>query len=147
MSKFKRYLTAEIGIEFKAGLYFLVLLFFYSIYRIIGGHFDVSIVLMAEMIATTYAMGYVQVYLLDNFEEAEHFRWKEGMASFFCAAVYTGVSYLLKWFERDITTTFIFFAYMWFAIICAFLAYKAKREIDTALLNEDLEEVKKHKRD
>lgn len=146
MNGFKRYLTVEIGIEFKATLYFFAILFFYSMYRIIGGSFEASIIIMAEMIAGTYIMGYIQVYLLDNFDEAESFGLKEGLYSFLCAVIYTAASYLLKWFDRDILVTFIFFAYIWFAIICAFLVYKAKRDIDTALLNEELEELKRNKK-
>ena len=58
------YLTKEIGIEFKACLYFFSILFYYCVYRMIGGIFDASILHMTEMIFTCYFIGYIQVYLL-----------------------------------------------------------------------------------
>ena len=94
MSRFKQYLASEIGIEFKACLYFFAILFFYSMYRILQGSFFANIIVMAEMIFSTYIMGYIQVYLLGNFDEAEQLTWREILASVFCSAVYTGVSFL-----------------------------------------------------
>lgn len=145
MKKFKRYLSAEIGIEFKACLYFFAVLFFYSMYRITQGSYSASIVLMAEMILTTYVMGYVQVYLLNNFEEAERFGKKEVMSVLFCTAVYTTASYFLNWYDKNITATLIFFFYILLCYISVFLIYKLKREIDTAELNRELEHFKNRK--
>lgn len=77
ISVWEHYLTKEIGIEFKACLYFFCILFFYSVYRVVGGSLEASIIHMSEMILLTYAMGYVQVYLLSNFDEGEHLGIKE----------------------------------------------------------------------
>ena len=74
----ERYLTKEIGIEFKACLYFFAILFFYCMYRILTGSLDASIIHMAEMIFACYIIGYIQVYLLWNFDEAEALGLKEG---------------------------------------------------------------------
>lgn len=145
MKRFKRYLSAEIGIEFKACLYFFAILFFYSMYRIIQGSFDASIILMAEMILTTYVMGYVQVYLLNNFEEAEHLGVKEAISILFCTAVYTTVSYFLNWYDKNITATLIFFFYILLCYVSVFLIYKLKREMDTVELNRQLEHFKNRK--
>lgn len=142
LSKWHKYLTKEIGIEFKACLYFYVILFFYSIYRIIGGTWDASIVHMSGMILTTYAMGYLQVYVFSNFDEAEHLGKKEIGYSIVCSVLYTAVSVLCKWFERDARVTCYYFLYMVFAYICAFWVYKIKRDIDTRKLNEDLKAFK-----
>ena len=68
LTPWERYLTEEIGIEFKACLYFYCILFFYSMYKVIGGSWDASIIHMAEMIFATYGMGYLQVYGLSNFD-------------------------------------------------------------------------------
>ena len=67
MSLLERYLAVEIGIEFKACLYFFCILFFYSMYRLLCGSMEASILHMGEMIFLTYGMGYIQKYILDNF--------------------------------------------------------------------------------
>ena len=143
MSRFKQYLASEIGIEFKACLYFFAILFFYSMYRILQGSFFANIIVMAEMIFSTYIIGYIQVYLLGNFDEAEQLTWREILASVFCSIVYSGVSFLGKWYDRNITVTVLFFCYILFCYICAFFIYKIKRDVDTAVLNHELENFKK----
>ena len=143
MSRFKQYLGSEIGIEFKACLYFFAILFFYSMYRILQGSFFANIIVMAEMIFSTYIIGYIQVYLLGNFDEAEQLTWREILASVFCSIVYSGISFLGKWYDRNITVTVLFFCYILFCYICVFFVYKVKRDVDTAVLNHELENFKK----
>ena len=48
------YLTKEIGIEFKACLYFFAILFFYCVVRLIGGVFVADMLHMLEMILACY---------------------------------------------------------------------------------------------
>lgn len=143
MSRFKQYLGSEIGIEFKACLYFFAILFFYSMYRILQGSFFANIIVMAEMIFSTYIIGYIQVYLLGNFDEAEQLTWREILASVFCSIVYSSISFFGKWYDRNITVTVLFFCYILFCYICAFFIYKIKRDVDTAVLNHELENFKK----
>ena len=143
MSRFKQYLGSEIGIEFKACLYFFAILFFYSMYRILQGSFFANIIVMAEMIFSTYIIGYIQVYLLGNFDEAEQMGWKEILGSFFCSILYTIVSIVGNWYDRNVTTTILFFCYILFCYICVFLVYKVKRDVDTAMLNQELENFKR----
>ena len=143
MSRFKQYLASEIGIEFKACLYFFAILFFYSMYRILQGSFFANIIVMAEMIFSTYIMGYIQVYLLGNFDEAEQLTWREILASVFCSIVYSSISFFGKWYDRNITVTVLFFCYILFCYICVFFVYKVKRDVDTAVLNQELENFKK----
>ena len=73
----ERYLTKEIGIEFKACLYFFALLFFYCTYRLCVGLMVADILHMAEMIFLAYIVGYIQGFLLWNFDEADALRKKE----------------------------------------------------------------------
>lgn len=134
----QRYLSIEIGIEFKACLYFFCILFFYCMFRMLGGSFEASIVHMAEMIFATYFMGYIQVFFLSNFDEAEKLGCKEVLYSLLCSLIYTGVAFLGKWFPRTYPVYALFFGYIECAYLCAFLVYKLKREIDTRILNEDL---------
>lgn len=145
MKRFKRYLSAEIGIEFKACLYFFAILFFYSVYQIIQGSWHASIVVMAEMIFSTYFMGYIQVYLLHNFDEAQRLGWREMCKILLGTMIYTAVSYLGKWFDRNLLAAVLFFLWMLLCYVCAFWVYKIKRDIDTERLNEELEDFKKQK--
>lgn len=145
MSRLKKYLSKEIGIEFKAGLYFYAILFFYSLYRIGQGSFYADIIIMAEMMFVTYVMGYIQVYLLENFDEEERFSVRTGLSSLFCSVLYTVTSFQLHWFDQNVMATAMYFLYMLFCYVCMFLVYKIKRDIDTELLNQELEQFKKRK--
>lgn len=140
--KFSKFLSLEIGIEIKACLYFSIMLFFYFMYRIIQGSFEASIPLMAEMVLTAYVMSYLQVYLLKNFDEAEQFDRRVILCVLCCAALYAAVSHLLGWFGRSPAAAVCFFFFMILCYVCVFLIYKLKRDIDTALLNRELEQFK-----
>ena len=72
VSLWERYLTREIGIEFKSCLYFFAILFYYCLYRVVHGVYTADILHMTEMILLCYVIGYAQVYLFHNFDEA----WK-----------------------------------------------------------------------
>ena len=146
MEKFKTYLSLEIGIEFKAFLYFYCLILFYCVYQLVGGSMEANIIILAEMIATTYIMGYLQVYFMRNFDESDHFGIYELVATLGCTLIYTAVSYVLRWYDRKMGVTILFLFYMIFCYVCAFLLYKVKRDIDTKMLNKDLEDFKKKMR-
>ena len=132
------YLTKEIGIEFKACLYFFAILFFYCCYRMINHSFDASILHMAEMIFTCYIIGYIQVYLFANFDEADRLGTKEITGIVVCTIIYSLVSYFGNWFEKKIVVTLIMAAYILITYFCVFLIYKSKRRIDDKNLNEEL---------
>ncbi len=136
--KWKYYLAQEIGIEFKACLYFFCILFFYSTYRVIGGRYEASILHMLEMILCTYFMGYLQVLLLSNFDEADRLGVREILYSVLCSGIYTAAATLFGWFDRNVVATGCFVIFIETAYICAFLVYKVKREVDTRVLNEEL---------
>ena len=132
------YLTKEIGIEFKACLYFFAFLFFYCMYRIIKGVFDASILHMTELILACYIIGYIQVYLLWNFDEADSLGLKEVFGMVLCTLVYGLLSWLFCWFEKNLVVSFLFAAYILLMYFCVYLIYKWKRIIDDKKLNEDL---------
>ena len=142
MERFFRYLSTEIDIEFKTGLYFLCHIYFYSVYKILCGSWEINIIILLEMLFTAYLMGYVQVFLLKNFDEAKHLGIKGLAAALLCSAIYTAISYLLKWYDRNLTATVSFFAYLMFCYVCVFWVYKLKRDVDTKLLNKELKEYK-----
>ncbi|MCR5055176.1 MAG: DUF3021 family protein [Lachnospiraceae bacterium] len=132
------YLTKEIGIEFKACLYFFAFLFYYCMFRIINGIYDASILHMAELILICYAIGYVQVYLLWNFDESDKLGGREVFGMIICTAVYCTASWFCDWFSKNIPATVLFAAYILLVYFCVYLIYKYKRIIDDKKLNEDL---------
>ena len=138
VSLWELYLTKEIGIEFKACLYFFAILFFYCVGRMIGGDFSAEILHMAEMILTCYVIGYIQVYLLWNFDEGDTLGGREILGMVLCTLIYCAVSYFFRWFERSIPATLLFALYLIICYICVFFIYKSKRHIDDKRLNEDL---------
>jgi hypothetical protein len=138
LTLWERYLTKEIGIEFKACLYFFAILFFYCVYRMIGGIFDASILHMTVMIFTCYFIGYLQVYVFGNFDEADQLKVRECLGILICTLLYCIVSYFGNWFDKKLSVTLIFAAYLLITYVCVFLIYKSKRTIDDKKLNEDL---------
>lgn len=134
----EHYISKEIGIEFKACLYFFCILFFYSVFKLVGGSQEANIIHMVEMILLTYGMGYVQVYLLSNFDEGEQMGGREILYTMLCSSIYAGGSFVGKWFDHNILVTIGFACYMGIAYVCAYFVYKSKRKIDEKLLNEDL---------
>lgn len=144
---FKRYLSDEIAIEYKACLYFFAILFFYCVYLIYNGIYSASILHMSEIILTTYIVGYLQVYGLYNFDEAEKLSGREAAALFLCSGLYTAVSFFSGWFGQSMAVTGLFFFYMLFMYWCAYLVNKIKRTIDTENLNKMLKEFKESDQD
>lgn len=138
VSIWELYLTREIAIEFKACLYFFSILFFYCVYRIIYGSWSADIIHLIEMIFTCYIIGYIQVYLLKNFDEAEHLGLIEIAGMFICTFLYCLISYLGSWYGRNMIATLIFAAYILLVYFCVFYIYKSKRHIDDKILNEEL---------
>lgn len=132
------YLTKEIGIEFKACLYFFAFLFYYCVFRLINGVYDASILHMTELILACYIIGYIQVYLLWNFDEADTLKTKEIVGMVGCTCVYCLLSWLFNWFNKNLLVTLIFAAYILLVYVCVYLIYKYKRIIDDKKLNEDL---------
>lgn len=138
MNRFKRYLSKEIDIEFKACMYFFCILFFVCLHQLSLYRLEVPILTLAEIIFTTYLMGYLQVYLLQNFDEADKFGVKGGLRTLLCVILYTFISYLCNWFDRSLFVTLLFFLYMFLAYYCLFLVYKIKRVFRTKELNHNL---------
>lgn len=138
----ERYLLEEIGVEFKACIYFFCYLFYYSMYKLMGGSTSANIIHMAEMIFLTYGMCYLQIYLMKGFDEGEEFKLKELLLSTVCSIIYTTVSWFGGWFDKNIPVTIGFFAFVILAYGCGFLVYKVRRTLDAKVLNNDLKAFK-----
>ena len=88
-------------------------------------------------------MGYVQVYLLKNFEESEKLGAFEWMASILCSLVYVGIAFLFSWFDRKWLPELLFFGYLMLCYVSIFCIYYVRRHWDTEELNLELESFKK----
>ena len=139
LTLWERYLTREIGIEFKACLYFFTILFFYCVYRLCVGKTAAEILHMAEMILVTYIMGYIQVFLLWNFDEAEQLGKKEILGICICTPLYVLVSYVCNWFDGNLYVTIGFALYVVLLYVCVYFVYRCRRRLDDKILNSDLE--------
>ncbi|MBP5608910.1 MAG: DUF3021 family protein [Lachnospiraceae bacterium] len=138
LSLWERYLTKEISIEFKACLYFFAILFFYCVYRLVSGLHEAGILHMAEMIFSCYIIGYVQVYLFDNFDESDSLKARQWLGIACCTLIYTLLSYFLAWFDKTLWLSLVFAGYILICYLCVFLIYRSKRRIDDKILNEEL---------
>ena len=141
--KFMHYLGAEIWIEYKSCLYSFCIMVFYCISLLCQGIWQARILPMFEMVLAAYFMGYMQVYLLKNFDESDQFGKHEVGCTLLCSFLYTLISYVLKWFERSLVVTGLFFLFMLFSIGCVWMVNKVRRIYDTQNLNKMLEEFKK----
>lgn len=140
---FKRILSREVVIEYKACLYFACIVFFYFVYLLCRGIYLASMAFLFEMILTAYGAGYAQIYLFHNSDEAERLERKDILGIIFCTFLYGGASYVLAWFDRSIPATFLFLVYMILVHYFVYLANKIKRAADTEKLNKMLTEFKK----
>ena len=139
----KRYLSTEIAIEYKACLYFYCIMVFYCIYLISQKIYSASVIMMCEMIGTAYIMGYLQIYCLHNFDEAEQLGKWEIAGMLLCSVLYTGASWLFGWFDRRPVVTVLFFLFQLFSYWCVYLINKIKRQIDTEHLNQMLKDFQR----
>lgn len=142
-NKFLSYLSKEVAIEYKACLYFCCILFFYFAYLLYNGLYSASIPFMFEMILTAYFVGYLQVYLLQNFDEAEQLGKREAVKIVLCSDIYTVVSIGFGWFEGELFATVFFYGYLVLCYLCVYLCNRIKRKIDTDRLNMMLTAYKK----
>lgn len=145
MTKVERFLFKELGIEFKAALYFYTMFFFYFVYRIWCGSLQASLLVLIEMIATTYIMSWFQMVLLGNFDEAENVDLSVIIKVICSSAVYTGISYLGRWFDRNLIVMVIYFVFMIACYGCVYLVYSFRRSVSTKEMNEELQAFKEQK--
>ena len=115
--------------------------------QIIDGIYTAEIIIMAEMIFTTYIIGYVQVFLLKNFDESDHFNGYFFIRSLSCSALYTLISIICNWFGNTVLISLIFFGFVEFMYICVFWINYIKRNLESKELNQELKRFKENKRE
>lgn len=135
-------LKNEIVIEYKACLYFSCIVSFYCVYLLFRRIYVVSILTMCEMILTAYFIGYLQIYVFHDFDEAERLGKKEILAAFLCTCIYAAVSEVFGWFEENLWVTMLFVGYIFLCYLCVYLINKIRRKVDTDRLNDMLNAYK-----
>lgn len=141
--KFMHYLGAEIWIEYKTCLYSYCIMVFYCVFLLFRRIYQARILILFEMVIAAYFMGYVQVYLLKNFDESDRLGKHEILSTLLCSFLYTLISYILGWFGRSLPAAGLFFLFMLFSFGCVYLVNKIRRAYDTRNLNRMLAEFKK----
>ena len=146
MTRAEQFLLKELGIEFKAALYFYTMFFFYFAYRIWCGSIQANLIVLVEMIAATYIMAWLQTVLLGNFDEAEKVDVSVVIKMFCSAVVYVGISYVGNWFDRNLIVTAIYFVFMIACYISVYWAYSFRRIVSTKEMNDELQAFKQQKK-
>lgn len=142
-NRWSQFLSREIAIEYKASIYSICITFYYYIYQIIQHSLKANILYLMEIVFVCYLMGYVQVYLLQNFDEADSLGKKEIFKIVICSTLYTAISQILQWFDSCWINIVVFWGYIFSCYICIFFINKLKRKIDTKRLNCLLDNYKK----
>lgn len=130
-----KYLKKELIIEYKACLYFCCILFFYFLWLALQGIFLARVLYMCEMILSAYLVGYLQMYVLHNFDEAEYFGRREFCHMLLCSLIYAVSAHLGGWFDRHILPACCFFLFMLFTYSCVYIFHRLRRAADTKNLN------------
>ncbi len=141
--RFEQYLRREISIDFKTCAYLFCIAFFYCCYRISQGSFLANILHLFEMMADAYVVGYLQVYLLGNFDEANRLGRLEAFGIALCSLLHGAASFILGWFEGKWQVSVFLAVFMMICYITVFFCNKIKRRADTENLNRMLAEFKK----
>lgn len=135
---FKTYLVHEIDIDFKACVYFFCVVFFYCVVQLCYGRTSVRILTLAEILIANYVICYVQTYVFHDFDESDRLGKEEALGAGVCTLLYTGVSLLLGWFDRNPLLTVFFAVFVVLCYLCVILCYIVKRKLDTRQLNQML---------
>jgi len=95
------------------------------------------------MILMAYFVGYLQIYVLHDFDEAEKFGKREATSAFLCTCIYAVISGVFGWFEGNVWVTVLFSGYIFLCYLCVYLINKIRRKVDTDRLNDMLTAYKK----
>lgn len=146
-TRWERYLSREISIKYKAGIYSLCHLFYCACYLIWQRTFSISLLQVAEIAFLSYLICNLQVYVLKNFDEAEKLTSKWWLSSLLCMGLYMLAVYAMNWFDGNIPVVLGFGIYQLYCYYCIYLINKIKRRIDSKRLNQLLDSYKNNKKE
>lgn len=134
----EKWLTIKIGVEIRCCLTFFLALFYYCVYRLLGGVFQAEILHIAEMIAAAYLFGWVQALLHADYDQMDRLGLRQWAVLIGGGAAHGLVAWLCGWFGQSSAATALFAVYMVCCGLCTVLICHIKRAIDAKLLNDDL---------
>lgn len=135
----ERWLTIKIGVEIRCCLSFFLMLFYYCVYRLLGGVAEAGILHLTEMVLLAYLVGWVQALLKADFDQIDRIGWKEAAVLTGGAAAYGLAAWLFGWFDGKTGVVLLFFVYMVCCGLATFWMCQLKRAIDAKLLNDELQ--------
>ena len=135
----ERWLTIKIGVEIRCCLSFFLMLFYYCVYRLLGGVTEAGILHIAEMVLLAYLVGWAQALLKADFDQIDRIGWKEAAVLLAGSAAYGLAAWLFGWFDGKSAVTLLFVLYMICCGLATFWMCRLKRAIDAKLLNDELQ--------
>ncbi|MDY5636074.1 DUF3021 domain-containing protein [Streptococcus orisratti] len=140
------FLSQEIANEYKTAVYCFCVYFFYSAYQLLQGRTTANIYYLIEMVIVTYVITQIQVFLFNNFDEADRLARRELLGLIVCSCLYGLVGQWLSWFDGNLLAAACFVIYVMLEYLTIFIANKIKRSIDSKKLNIMLDDYKSQRK-
>ncbi|WP_317334924.1 DUF3021 domain-containing protein [Streptococcus orisratti] len=140
------FLSQEIANEYKTAVYCFCVYFFYSTYQLLQGRTTANIYYLIEMVIVTYVITQIQVFLFNNFDEADRLARRELLGLIVCSCLYGLVGQWLSWFDGNLLAAACFVIYVMLEYLTIFIANKIKRSIDSKKLNIMLDDYKSQRK-
>ena len=90
-----------------------------------------------------YVVGYIQVYLFRNFDEAPGIGRREAAGLLVCSLIHGSAAHLLGWFDGRRQAAVWFTLFMIACYLTLYVCNRIRRRADTEKLNRMLAEFKK----
>ena len=141
-NKWEKFLSQEISIEYKAGIYSLCHLFHCACYLIWQQTFSISLLQIAQITLFSYIICNLQVYVFKNFDEWDKLTTIWWFYASACTGIYLLIAWLFNWFDGQLWVWLGFGMWQLFCYVCIYLVNKIKRQIDSKHLNNLLKTYK-----
>ncbi len=143
--KWLKFLSREIALEYKTGIYCLYLYFFYACRQLLREGGNLSILTLFQMAFVAYFVTLLQFYLFENFDEADQLRGRKFLGLLVCSLLYMGMASWFNWFGHSWPILLAFLGFMILAYLVTFFFNRLKRRIDSKHLNQLLQEYKERR--
>lgn len=144
-NKWEKFLSQEISIEYKGGIYSLCHLFYCACYLIWQQTFSISLLQIAQITLFSYIICNLQVYVFKNFDEWDKLTAIWWLYASVCTLIYLVVAWLFNWFDGYLLIWLGFGMWQLFCYVCIYLVNKIKRQIDSKHLNNLLKTYKERR--
>jgi len=144
-TKWEEVLSQEIAIKYKAGIYSLCHLLYCALYLISQQRDQIGLLQLAEIVLLAWFINHLQVYFLDNFDEADQISGKWWLSAILCSILYMLAAGHLSWFGVDKLATIGFGFFQLFCYLGVYINNKIKRQIDSRQLNKQLQDFKQRR--